>query len=208
MRVVCIEPPPLVPQKEVGVHCSVSMATTAGRCFTKGEGDDGGGHGNAEEEEEGPLERRWACFWVSGDYLSSTEMKDEKVMNCKGSDDNREFESMKVKDKRREIKETHVGMAEACRREVKGAHAEASRRGKDHHTAEKNARALGTVVLVSNSSSGVCLRGTALAWDVWVQSPVPLKRQQQLHHSLTSLSLSFLYNRTCNSACHDRWVFK
>lgn len=52
------EPPPLVPQKEVGVHCSVSMATTAGRCFTKGEGDDGGGHGNAEEEEEGPLERR------------------------------------------------------------------------------------------------------------------------------------------------------
>lgn len=64
-------------------------------------------------------------------------MKDEKVMNCKGSDDNREFESMKVKDKRREIKETRVGMAEACRREIKGAHAEASRRGKDHHTAEK-----------------------------------------------------------------------
>lgn len=75
-------------------------------------------------------------------------MKNEKMMNCEGGDNNSEFENVRVKDKRREIKDRNVGAGTASRKEKEPQK-------------QLKARALGTDTLFSNSRSTVCPRNPA-----------------------------------------------
>lgn len=85
----------------------------------------------------------------------------------KAGGDRSGLESMRVKDKRQEM---HIGAGEASRAEMKGNTCRCRLSfQKGETTSQVKVRDLGTDVVVSNSSSCVCLRGTVFAYDVWVQ---------------------------------------